>query len=155
MDFSQIIQILGIIIPVIGGAGSIIAAIATYRNISASSRNESRRLDLEEVRISHQETQEEVNIMERIQQMSMTIAERQSQQNQLLKQEMQQLKSELLSIKQEHDLLTNKFKIFIAELEVLVFDFRKKPIEEQNCECLIKEICSSIDKIRKQNGFHH
>jgi len=154
MEFNQIIQILGIIIPVIGGAGSIIAAIATYRNISSSSRNESRRLDLEKERIEHQEAQEEVNIMERIQQMSMTIAERQSQQNQLLKQEMQQLKSEMLSIKQEYNILTSRFKIFVAELESLIFDFRKKPLDEQNCECLIKELCLSLENIRKQNGFH-
>jgi hypothetical protein len=154
MSFEQMMQIATIVIPVVGGLGGIISAIATYRNISSQSKNEARRIDIEAARLDKQDDQAEVSMMERIQQMSMQIAERQSQQNQLLRNEIQQLRSEMNALEQSHEILRTKFHVFVVELEDLVIEFRKKPVEEQVCDVLIYELCSKLDVIRKQNGFH-
>jgi seryl-tRNA synthetase len=154
MDFTQLVQILNIVVPLVGGLAGVIAAIATYRNIINNARHEEERLDLEAQKLKSQKKFDEVSLMERIQQMSMQVAEKQANQNRAMRDEINVLKSEINAINDANSKLKTRLHDFIVDIEDVIYDFRKLPCTKENNDLLIKKICEIVEKSRNQNGFH-
>jgi len=164
MDSQEIISLIGqivaFLVPLIGGGAGMIAAYVTLRGQQSSSKHEERRIDLDEKRIGHeekrletQETFEFLSAVERAQQMIVQLADRQNQQINQLEIKIQQLREEVeynrLENKRLKGILNNMFK----DIDTLIYDFKKLPIDQRNCENLVIAIGEVLSKTKKENGF--
>lgn len=153
-------QIVSFLVPLLGGGAGIVAAWVTLRGQQSSSKHEERRIDLDEKRIEHeekrmetQETFEFLSAVERAQQMIVQVADRQNQQISQLEIKIQQLHSEVEGTKQENKHLKTIFRNMFRDIDILIYDFKKLPDAQRNCENLVTAIGEILTKTKKENGF--